>query len=440
MKEKNMEIYKLKKENINLKLEIETIKNRKIFKIISIIDNLKNKFFYYKKRFEYKIIKPLELIIPNPIILKKVNKYIKKHYNQTKIIALPTVDWNLKLYQRPQHLALNLSNSNIFYIYGTYNYKDDNIKGFLEMNKNLIITNQYFYFLGNKNIKYIFLLSTQQGTTISNLKKIIKNKQKIIYDYIDEIHEDIVGSNKQNQFLLKRHDYIMKNKIADLVLCVSKKLYNEAIQFYPKNKVLLSQNGVDYKHFQINKKESKIPNDLKEIVSSGKKIIGYYGAMANWLDFNLLNETAQKNPQWNFVYIGVDYNGGLAKLNQKLPNVHFLGPKDYGILPKYGIWFDITMIPFAKGEIAKSTSPLKMYEYMALKKPIVVTEDLHECYGFEGVLVSKNNVNDFEKNIKKAIEFTKNKKIINKLKEQALKNTWEKRALEIHQKLKSTYE
>lgn len=416
------------------------VKKNKVYKFVKKklkVYSIKKKGLYYLKRLKEKIINPLIKYFPDSTILKKTNTFVQKHSKQNKIIALPTVDWNLKLYQRPQHLAICLSKLNNFYIYGTYNYKDDNVNGFLEINKNLIVTDKYRYFLSKKNNYYVLLLSNQQTITIKNLKNILNNKSKIIYDYIDEIHEDIIGNDKANKFLLKRHKFIMESQCADLVLCVSNKLYNEATQFYPKSKVLLSQNGVNYEHFQVKKNYKNIPKDILKIIDLGKPIIGYYGAIAPWLDYKIINETAKNNPDWQFVFIGLDYGNALKQLNQKLLNIHFLGPKDYKELPNFGVWFDVTIIPFKKGEIAKATSPLKIYEYMAMGKPTVVTEDLLECYGFDGVLISKNNVNDFSIKIETALKERKNISVINKLKKYALENTWEKRAIDINNKLKS---
>lgn len=374
------------------------------------------------------LLDKIEYQLSKIIYSKKLCNYIKS--NNQIIVSLPTIDWATPLFQRPQHLALNLSKK-FYFIYTTANYRYDRINGFQLINKKLAITNIWSVAINTLKKKFVLLLSTQQLITIKNLQKIIIKGGEIIYDYVDEIHQDISGSQKMEDFLTERHNYIKKSGCASLVLCVSKKLYDEMLECYPKEKVLLVPNGVDYDHFQIKKDKENLPKDLKEIVEKKQPIIGYYGAMANWLDYELINDTAKNHQEWNFVFIGVDYNGGLKKLNQSLPNIYFLGAKDYKELPKYGVWFDITLIPFTKGEIAKSTSPLKMYEYMAMHKPIVATEDLVECYGYKGVYISKNNNNDFEFSIKKAINSSKNMKIINFLDKQAKQNTWEIRATKI---------
>lgn len=342
-------------------------------------------------------------------------------------VFLPTIDWKTPLYQRPQHLAMNIS-KRMNIVYGTHNYSKDAVWGIKKISKKIIITNLWRDVLRIKPQSSVLLLSTQQLISVKELKEIIRNGGRIVYDYVDEIHHEISGSKKMENFLFQRHEYIKKSQCAHLVLCVSKKLYDEMLEFYPKEKVLLVPNGVDYDHFQIAKNYKKIPADIQKIVATNQPIIGYYGAMAQWLDYDIINTTAKRHPDWQFIFIGVNYNGGLQKLDQSLPNIHFLGQKDYQDLPLYGVWFDIALIPFARGEIAKSTSPLKMYEYMAMRKPIVATQDLLECYGYKGVFIAKNSPEDFAKNISEALKAAHDTKTTAALDQAARKNTWAQRA------------
>jgi hypothetical protein len=77
-----------------------------------------------------------------------------------------------------------------------------------------------------------------------------------------------------------------------------------------------------------------------------------------------------------------------------------------------------------------------MYEYMAMRKTIVATEDLVECHGFEGVYISKNMINDFESAIKRALKATSDVNVLKALEKAAKKNTWKKRAELINNHIK----
>ena len=126
----------------------------------------------------------------------------------------------------------------------------------------------------------------------------------------------------------------------------------------------------------------------------------------------------------NFVYIGVDYGGALRKLKIR-KNVHFLGPKKYTELPYYSLNFSCGIIPFVRGDIAKSTSPVKLYEYMAMALPVVCTKDLLECYGFKGVMIAESYA-DFKDKLNYAIESKNNSKFYKDLLRQAEENSWYK--------------
>ena len=47
------------------------------------------------------------------------------------------------------------------------------------------------------------------------------------------------------------------------------------------------------------------------------------------------------------------------------------------------------IIPFKINNITEATSPVKIFEYMALNKPIVIT-DLKECRNYKSVFLSKS--------------------------------------------------
>ncbi len=111
------------------------------------------------------------------------------------------------------------------------------------------------------------------------------------------------------------------------------------------------------------------PNDMRSIIDSGHKIIGYYGYLAEWMDQELVCELARQRPEWEFVFVGkaiVDVSA-----LESLPNVHLLGFKPYQELFDYAQFFDVTTIPFRVDEKMDCVSPIKFYEYLALGKPVV---------------------------------------------------------------------
>ena len=56
-----------------------------------------------------------------------------------------------------------------------------------------------------------------------------------------------------------------------------------------------------------------------------------------------------------------------------LPNVHWLGERDYTTLPAYLRCFDAGLIPFRHVPLTHNANPIKLYEYLAAGVPVVST-------------------------------------------------------------------
>lgn len=360
-------------------------------------------------------------------IAQRINKLAQGYQ---KIIVLNSVPFDLKLKQRPHHLAEEFSKLGYFVVYLEY---DNVIEGFRVIKKNLITVNTERFLDGLPQIckKCYFLSPNNMPTSYSVLKKEKDLGYKIIYDYLDEFHEDISGDLSIQMGVW--------NKLSELkpILCLTtaERLYDEMRRHLGRSQaIVMARNAVHVEHFDFEKNTyAGIPMDLKSIVQKKKPIIGFYGALAPWIDFNMLNKLADRHKEWEFVYLGVDYNGAAIDLEVK-DNVHNLGAKNYDNLPKYAKYFDVAMIPFKKGEIAKATSPVKLFEYMAAGLPTVCTRDLQECRGYKYVYMAKDDV-EFEEDLLRAIEDHKSKKKRKDLLLQAVDNTWSKRAQVIDENL-----
>ena len=127
--------------------------------------------------------------------------------------------------------------------------------------------------------------------------------------------------------------------------------------------------------------------------------------------------------------MGIKYDATFDKAHlDEYSNIYFLGPKNYDILPNYASHFDVCTIPFLINDITQATSPLKLFEYMALGKPIVTTA-MKECQKYESVMIA-NNKENFVNLIDKALILNNehNATYFNLLNKEALENTWEEKA------------
>lgn len=238
------------------------------------------------------------------------------------------------------------------------------------------------------------------------------DNNKVIYDCMDE-HEGF--STNSNEMLSDEHKLM---NLADMVIASSNRLY-EKIKLSTDN-VLLIRNAGEYRHF------SSVDNSLIDKTDSLKsnKIIGYYGAISEWFDIDLIYFLAKRHPEWSFVLIGDTFGCDTTKVSG-LQNVSFLGEKPYDELPKYLNVFDVAIIPFIKNNLTLATNPVKVYEYLAAGKAVVST-DLPELRLMSEYLYLASSHEEFEIAILNALN-NDDVELVERRKRYASENTWENR-------------
>lgn len=377
---------------------------------------------YFVRHYEFSNYKKNIQKDKHSTLFSPLQKYLKRKIYKDIIIYPPTIEWNIPLIQRPQHLAKALAQRGYLFLYCTNNVFD-RVMGYDEIYHNLILTNQYITVLSNVYRGWILFQASHSGYTIKDLRNWKLLGYKIIYEYIDEIDPKLV-SNTQYRKIIHRHKAI-NDTVIDLAVVSSRRLYLDLKDKLNNDNIIYIPNGVEFDHFNVPAQSDT--SDLDFIAKQEKPIIGYYGALANWIDYHLINTIAKLKPEWNFVLIGWDFDGSLSKL-KNLNNIHYLGIKNYSKLPAYLAKFDVCMIPFMRGNIAKSTSPLKLFEYMSGGKQVVVTKDLEECKGYHGVYFA-STPEEFVHNIDSALKRINEKTLTNILINQGLRNSWKTRAL-----------
>jgi glycosyltransferase involved in cell wall biosynthesis len=101
-------------------------------------------------------------------------------------------------------------------------------------------------------------------------------------------------------------------------------------------------------------------------------IIGFVGAIRDWLDYEVITELVAKKTNYEFVFVGSDSQLSVNISNIKSANnTTFTGPVDHKEIGKYINSFDIGLIPFKLNELTKYVDPIKKYEYMCFDVPIL---------------------------------------------------------------------
>lgn len=146
------------------------------------------------------------------------------------------------------------------------------------------------------------------------------------------------------------------------------------------------------------------PDDLAAIPNPR---IGYVGRINRKVDFNLICEIANRNPDWHWVLVGpvqtgrpngVDTDpllGPAYNACRHLKNVHFLGSKSRAELPAYVAHMDVnTMCYRQEGGWWIRGYPLKMHEYLATGIP-VVSARLETIRPFSHVITIAQSVDEW---------------------------------------------
>ncbi len=170
---------------------------------------------------------------------------------------------------------------------------------------------------------------------------------------------------------------------------------------------------------------------------AGRPVIGYYGAIAEWFDIDLVAQCARRHPAWQFVLIGTVEGCDISAMAE-LPNVTFLGEKPYVELTHYLYAFDVCIIPFKLLDLTRATNPVKVYEYLCAGKPVVAT-DLPELRRLPPKLVEVTRTpSEFDKAIAACLR-NKDAAAVRRRRLWSSRHTWEARARKLVGVVKRLY-
>ncbi len=337
------------------------------------------------------------------------------------IIFPPSLDWHTQLFQRPQQLAMALARQGalVFYLQPD---PDPAEPPFKEMLPGLYLCNTSPEAFADFSAPVIYLL------TWNRAHERVFDHPQVIYDYVDDI------AVFEGNYASMKRDHERLVRTARLVLTTAERLYRQTLPL--RHDALLCPNGVERHHFAQARRPvageidvADAPGDFRAILAKGKPVVGYYGALAAWFDYALLDSLCSMRTDLEFVLIGPDYDGTLPPALLEHSNLHWLGVKPYDQLPHYLRYFSVAMIPFQLNDITHSTSPLKLFEYMAGGKPVVITP-MEESMRTPGVLVA-SDAQSFSQQIDRALILRHDPAYLSQLEQVVEQNTWDIRARQI---------
>ncbi|MEO0751298.1 MAG: glycosyltransferase [Pseudomonadota bacterium] len=154
---------------------------------------------------------------------------------------------------------------------------------------------------------------------------------------------------------------------------------------------------------------SELPDDaqavvpLKAIRDYGSPIIGYVGNLRDRFDWPLLAATARRLPNATFVIVGGGARDADAAIVSGLRNVFLHGAVPYDMVQQCIRAFDVAIMPHEKSDQTSRMNPLKIYNYVAMHRPIVTTPVGNIEEGLKPYLRFANSPEEFAAAIEAAL-------------------------------------
>ncbi len=362
--------------------------------------------------------------------LSEVDAAISQPWPFIDLLHVP-MGWQTELFQRFQHLSLQAARLGGLALYGGHPSVDrglfvyrkiENGPHVFDATDEQVSAHLMDSLCRRQMPRILRIQSIDLSTTPDQVRRFMEDGFTVIYEYIDEIASEIVGNVPE--LVYRRHEQLLTDERV-IVAVTSDKLLEEVRPVRSK-RLLLSTNGVDLDHWRVGRPEP--PRDLRPALT-GRIVVGYHGAIARWIDYDLLRLIADDG-RYELVLIGREHDREFRKSGLAAhPRVHFLGSKSYFELSRYAAHYDIGILPFRRSGLTDSVSPLKIFEYMAAGKPIVTT-DLLECRKYRSCLMAADPA-EFLSQLESASQLRNEPDYLHRLAEEAAANSWEKKMLDL---------
>ena len=367
------------------------------------------------------------------------------------IIYFGSVDWDF-LWQRPQQLITRLAKSHrILFVDPPYSLnrlkglRDEGIRD-LAPNihrctppptpplKNMVPSlnrlayrivarrvSEYAQHLGFSD-PVLWINQPQAGALIGCFQE-----RMVCYDCMDD-HESFSGFARKSVIRDMETEVFER---ADIVLTLSPALHEKASQVCAKDRVFLVRDGGDPSHFT---EDGPLSQELRE---EGRPLIGFAGAIYEWVDIELLMNVATNHPEWTLVLIGpVKAKKDQARL-ESLPNIRLLGRRPYSELPDLIRCLDVCLLPFIQNQHIDHSDPIILYDYLALGKPVVST-DFPAARSFGGDVLIGLDAEHFSLQIATAL--SDNTPVLARARRnRILAHSWDQRASQIQKILQKSW-
>lgn len=290
---------------------------------------------------------------------------------------LPSVGWSIASFQRPHHLARAFASLGWTVVFDVTNAKDE-VFGFFQVEPDIFLFKAPPVLLQGLpvTLTWGFSYNLHQRTLVTP-------RSLLVYDIIDSL--EVFPYPKD----LLRENHRWGLEFADLVSCVSRGLVEDVAPL--RRDALYLPNAAEAARYDTCGVTIDLPAPFNDFFRRfHPRLAMYVGSLARWFDFSLMLQVVQEMPDWGFVFLGPVLEPAWPwERLWGMSNVFYGGPQPYAFLPFLIESSSVGLIPFAGEKVLRGLSPLKMYEFLAAGKPLVVTP-FPEAEGIPGVLIANS--------------------------------------------------
>ena len=258
------------------------------------------------------ILEKAYVLLHKKEIRRRLERIFEKENFDRIVVWRSSFGWTVPLYQRPQHIFSNFAKQRTLVFYEVTRFTDD-VKRIKRQASNLYLVN----FMNEAFAKYVFEAIERQNKpryvqfystdwTITKKQASIYKERgyRIVYEYIDDLNPSLAGTDTLPVNVKDKYEMVMNDKEA-IVVVTADALQRDVIQKRGSVNLVYSGNGVDYNHFHNDiDRNFKFEKKYSEILKFGQPVVGYYGALAKWFDYDLIKYMAAKG-KYQIVLFGI---------------------------------------------------------------------------------------------------------------------------------------
>lgn len=245
-----------------------------------------------------------------------------------------------------------------------------------------------------------------------------------------------------------KYTYVLQNRdkgISKTELKNESDLVHDAFLFYSVTELLC-----DHYHHKFGRRPKLLPNAVQDIYFGGDdeelqeasrkilapfptKKVGISGSIIGSLDLDLIMDSAKHLEDYTFLFMGIIRCTNIPEYDEKLEklfsvkNVVHLGSFDVKILPYLLREMDVLAMIYScdRSIWTHYGGPSKLFEYMAIGKPIISTPHpaLGECKKYISIVENSEQLIS----AMKRIETGSDELLLKEMVQTARKNTWKER-------------